>query len=122
MNIQFIKDERLVIITMEGDFDLSDLLNLVQQVRSDPAYQPGNNYIVDVSKAHHKLSYNEVQKFVSRIGPSLENTKVGHLAIVNTSREQFGVSSILATRFDKLLQSVSFFNSFEEAKEWISSR
>ncbi len=117
-DFKFIPKKNRLIYTLSGDVDYDALITITRALHSDPEYSPELNGILDFTNCNLILSFDEMSRFVEWLSTN-ENRLRGYVAFVAKSPLTYGTTRMYAGLGDDLQDEIRYFDSIEEAAQWL---
>lgn len=103
--------------TIEGTITLSEMVDFVTGVMSDPAWSPDFNLMIDVSEAEVALRFEDVSDLAALLNRDDRSSR-GYCAFVVDSAVNLGMARMFQTLSDDRLV-VEIFSNAPAAEEWL---
>jgi hypothetical protein len=111
---------RRTIVTGEGDSSYDEVKDMVEQVTSDPDYDPAGPLLVDCRGLTYLASYEDALRYRDLL-VGLKSKFRGPIAVVVTGAARYGVTRIVSSLLDLADIHLSAFQNLEAAERWLEA-
>jgi hypothetical protein len=110
----------VLVVTLSGEYALTEGKQAVAEALADPAFRPGTTLLIDARRSLANPPAEEVRERAEWLASLTARGFAPRCAIV-TSPEPFryGLSRMLSTYADHAGLEIGLFASVEEATEWL---
>ncbi len=113
------RERSLVTVRMTGRMDMNDALSAIETFTADRQFHVRDSIYFDVRQTDYLPRYGEVSTFYHVYRDTYRQKILGRVAIVVSSKLQYGIARMSSTIFAAINLNMEVFLSPEEALAWL---